>query len=120
HLTRGNQLGMECAMRGFPSFLLRRRSRTTLATAQLMQCRKDTALPGDVAVFDCLLDRQAFEFDAKPDNFGKVTCRDRGDPVAALVDQGDQAIIFETAECFAQRTEADAEGGTQPVQIELA
>src|SRR4051794_30255415 len=85
-----------------------------------MQCRQDTPFPGDVTVLDRLLDRQPFEFDAKPDYFGEIISRDRGDPVATLVDQGDQAVIFETAEGFAQRTETDAERGTQPVQIELA
>ena len=72
HLARGNQLGMECAMCGLPGFLLRRGSRAALAAAQLMQCRQDTAFPGDVTVFDCFLDRQAFEFDAKPDDFGEI------------------------------------------------
>jgi hypothetical protein len=85
-----------------------------------MQCRQDTPFPGDVTVRDRLLDRQAFEFDTKPDDFGEIISRDRGDPVATLVDQGDQAVIFQTAEGFAQRTETDAERGTQPVQIELA
>ena len=72
HLARGNQLGMECAMRGFPGVLLRRGPRATLAAAQLMQCRQDTPFPGDVTVLDRLLDRQAFEFDAKPDDFGEI------------------------------------------------
>ena len=96
-------------MRGFPSVLLRRRPRAALAAAQLMQCRQDTPFPGDVAVLDRLLDRQAFELDAKPDDFGEIIGGDRRDPVATLVDQGDQAVIFQTAEGFAQRTEADAE-----------
>src|SRR3954462_2604061 len=55
-----------------------------------MQCRQDTPFPGDVTVLDRLLDRQAFEFDAKPDDFGEIISRDRGDAVAALVDQGDK------------------------------
>lgn len=120
HLAGGSQLGMEGAMGSLPGVLLRRGSRAALAAAQLMQRRQDAAFPGDVTVLDSLLDRQAFEFDAKPDDFGEIARRDRSDPVAALVDQGDQAVIFQTTECFAERTEADAEGGTQPVQIELA
>src|SRR3954471_10328063 len=107
-------------MRSFPDVLLRRRPSATLAAAQLMQRPQDTPFPGDVTVLDRLLDRQAFEFDAKPDDFGEIISRDRGDAVAALVDQGDQAVIFQTAERFAQRTETDAERGTQAVQIELA
>lgn len=120
HLAGGNQLGMEGAMGSLPGVLLRRGSRAALAAAQLMQRRQDAAFPGDVTVLDSLLDRQAFELDAKPDDFGEIARRDRSDPVATLVDQGDQAVIFQTTECFAERTEADAEGGTQPVQIELA
>ena len=45
-------------------------------------------------LIDFLIAR-AFEFDAKPDHLSEISPDCQGDPIAALVDDDEQAVIFQ-------------------------